>query len=85
MSSLFGGGQDPVPAPTPLPPPTMPDPSSPENIAAGRTQARQNAARDGRLSTILSTVGTRTPTIAGGSKTPAAAGTPAPVYSSTSL
>lgn len=68
MSSLFGGGGSTtvVQAPTPLPPPTMPDPSAPENIAAAALQARQDAMRAGRASTILTNAGTRPPTIAGG-------------------
>ncbi|MGY3393447.1 hypothetical protein ACVWW6_006038 [Bradyrhizobium sp. USDA 3311] len=66
MSDLFGGGSTVVQAPTPLPPPTMPDPNSPANIAAGRLRAAQNSARDGRQSTILTAAGSRLPTIAGG-------------------
>jgi len=92
MSSLFGGGGSTtvVQAPTPLPPPTMPDPNSPANIAAGQLQSRQNATRDGRASTILSTAGTRPPTIAGGALGGAKQAAPAgggatPAYNSTSL
>jgi hypothetical protein len=68
MSSLFGGGSTTVvQAPTPLPPPTMPDPNSPANLAAGQLQQRQNQMRDGRMASILTTPGSRPPTIAGGS------------------
>ena len=69
MSSLFGGGTTVVqaPAPTPLPPPTMPDPNSAANIAAGKQQQAQNAMRDGRASTMLTTAASRPQTIAGGS------------------
>jgi hypothetical protein len=90
MSSLFGGGNTTVvQAPTPLPPPTMPDPNSPANIAAGQQQARQAALRDGRSSSILTSPGTRPSTIAGGalggSKAAPPAGGAAPSYSNTSL
>lgn len=89
MSSLFGGGGSTtvVQAPTPLPPPTMPDPNSPANIAAG--QQRQQATLAGRQSTIMTTAAGRAPsTVAGGSLGGSAkpgAGTPAPTYSNTSL
>lgn len=86
MSSLFGGGGTTVvQAPTPLPPPTMPDPNSPANIAAGKMQAAQNALRDGRASTILTTAGSRPPTIAGGSLGGSQSGAGAAPYSSRSL
>ena len=91
MSSLFGGGGSTtvVQAPTPLPPPTMPDPNSPANIAAGQMQARQDAMRDGRASTILTQAGSRPATIAGGAlgaaKQVAPATGGAQPYSSTSL
>ena len=89
MSGLFGGGSTTVvQAPTPLPPPTMPDPNSPANIAAGTQQAQQTAMRDGRAATILTTAASRPATIAGGALGGAkggGAGAPAPVYSNTSL
>lgn len=90
MTSLFGGGGSNttvVQAPTPLPPPTMPDPNSPANIAAGNMQARQDAMNAGRQSTILTTAATRPKTIAGGALGGAGAGQggTAPSYTSTSL
>lgn len=91
MSSLFGGGGSTtvVQAPTPLPPPTMPDPNAPSNIAAGRQQAAQNAGRDGRASSILTAPGARmASTIAGGALggSKQAGGAPTtPTYSNTSL
>jgi hypothetical protein len=91
MSSLFGGSSTVVQAPTPLPPPTMPDPNSPANIAAGQQQAMKNATMAGRASTILTTAAGRGPsTIAGGAlgaSKPAGAGAggAAPSYSGTSL
>jgi hypothetical protein len=100
MSSIFGGGsnttviQQPIAAPTPLPPPTMPDPTNPSTIAAGAMQQRQAALRAGRQSSILTTDATRPQTIAGGTLgggkqqgggASPGAGAPAPVYSNTSL
>jgi hypothetical protein len=95
MTSIFGGGgggsTTVVQAPTPLPPPTMPDPGSPANVAAGQQQAVMNATRAGRMSTILSTAASRGPsTIAGGTlgaskPSGQGAGGAAPSYTSVSL
>lgn len=58
MSSIFGG-DPPPPTPTavvnPTPPPTMPDPQSPDAMAARRRAEQQVMGRAGRQSTILST------------------------------
>ena len=73
MSALFKTPTIP-PAPTPLPPPTMPDPYNPATLEAAKTQA---ALRAGRSSTILTTAANR-----GGQ--PAASGVSMP-YSGRSL
>lgn len=90
MTSLFGSGPAPVAAPTPLPPPTMPDPNSPATIAAAQMKSQQDAMRSGRSASILTTAGGRAPaTIAGGAlgagKASQGAGTAAPAFSNTSL
>lgn len=59
FKNMFGGGASaPPPAPTPLPPPTMPDPQSPDTIAAG-AKAAATAAKGGRNSTVLTNAGVR--------------------------
>lgn len=50
MKGLFGA----PPAPTPTPPPVMPDPNSPAVLAA-RRDAMGQAQRGGRASTTLTT------------------------------
>jgi hypothetical protein len=69
--SMFSSSPPPAAvAPTPAPPPVMPDPNSPDAVAAKR-QAQQDAmGRAGRSSTILSTAMSRTPDSTGA--TPAA-------------
>lgn len=52
-SSLFGSKQQPV-TPTVIPPPTMPDPMSPDVLAA-RRKALSTAMQGGRQSTQLTT------------------------------
>jgi hypothetical protein len=74
MSSLFKAPTVNIPAPTPVPPPTMPDPYSPAALEAAKAQA---AARAGRSSTILTTAANRgAQAAAGGASVP---------YSGTSL
>lgn len=59
MSSIFGGDSPAPAAPAavvnPTPPPTMPDPQSPDAMAARRRAEQQVMGRAGRQSTILST------------------------------
>lgn len=64
FKNLFGG----APAtPAVAPPPAMPDPLDPANIAASQ-KAQQALSANGRSSTVLTTRASRTPstTIAGG-------------------
>lgn len=53
MGSLFSPPV--VQAPTPAPPPTMPDPQSPDVLAAKQRAEQTAMGRAGRSSTILST------------------------------
>lgn len=75
----------------PAPPPTMPDPMSPDALAARRRTEEDVMGRAGRMSTILSSAMNRAPGAggAGGStgRTPAAATAPVAggVYSSNKL
>lgn len=46
-------------APTAAPPPTMPDPQSPDSVAAKRRAQQDVMGRAGRSSTILSTAMSR--------------------------
>lgn len=73
MTQMFAKATPtPPPAPTPLPPPTMPDPGSPEVMAAQRRTVAEAQQRSGRTSTILTTQGNRSRgTIAGGGGVPA--------------
>lgn len=57
MGNPFASDDRPPPAPAPLPtpPPTMPDPQSPDAMAAKRRAQQDVMGRAGRSSTILST------------------------------
>lgn len=61
MGNPFASDDRPAPAaaPLPTPPPTMPDPQSPDAMAAKRRSMQDVMGRAGRSSTILSTALTR--------------------------
>lgn len=54
MTGILAPKPQVVQAPTPTPPPTMPDTQSPDVLAARRQAANDAASRAGRSSTILS-------------------------------
>jgi hypothetical protein len=69
FKNIFGGSSGPAPvAPTPTPPPTMPDPFNNDAADAARKKATEDAQKYGRAGTTLTTSRGAAGTIAGSAK-----------------